>query len=417
MNTLVQRVLSLISSWKLNQDSQSQHHYHLQQDLNNTTTTTTTSQGGGANHTNGTQIEIDQISNTSSTTSELINLSAYPLAPLSATATAATTAAASTTRRQHLLPDETTAATDVSANIGVLTNATSTSNHYYYAINDTSAPCSRLTTNTGSATATLINNPTSTIENNIINHSNAVDGSNESQYEMTGSGGGGVGVYEDEDQTTNLASMAMTPIVNTAASANEDASHSTARHRSSSVQQQQQQQQQASSRRSVAGRFFRGANLGPLVNRSSRQQRTSRVGRANTELSTSSASSSLSSASSQHAQHQQQQTSQQQRNQYDLFSGFKKRERNLLSACCAIFCIAILAVSLVETRWFYLNGGGCNVNYLGVAHFFAPGRLEYQREINKVFNKEILVYSFILPNGFGNFFFLLTYIFILEHFN
>ena len=81
----------------------------------------------------------------------------------------------------------------------------------------------------------------------------------------------------------------------------------------------------------------------------------------------------------------------------------KRVERNLLSASCAVFCIAILAVSLVETRWFYLNGGGCNVNYLGVAHFFAPGRLELQIEMSKVTKNEITVYSFILPNGLGEF--------------
>lgn len=86
-------------------------------------------------------------------------------------------------------------------------------------------------------------------------------------------------------------------------------------------------------------------------------------------------------------------------NLYDLFNSHKKRERNLLSACCSVFCITILAVSLVETRWFYLNGGGCNLNYIGVGHFFAPGRLEYQIELSKVTKNEIIVYNFILPNG------------------
>ncbi len=84
----------------------------------------------------------------------------------------------------------------------------------------------------------------------------------------------------------------------------------------------------------------------------------------------------------------------------NLFDG-KQAERNILSATCAVFCIAILAVSLVEIRWFYLDGGGCNVNYLGVAHFFAPGRLEFQFESSKISNREIEVYRFILPNGLG----------------
>lgn len=78
---------------------------------------------------------------------------------------------------------------------------------------------------------------------------------------------------------------------------------------------------------------------------------------------------------------------------------YKKHERNLLSASCSIFCIAILAVSLIEIRWFYLSGGGCNVNYIGAAHFFSPGRLEYQSEISKVTKTEIKVYTFVLSNG------------------
>ena len=86
-----------------------------------------------------------------------------------------------------------------------------------------------------------------------------------------------------------------------------------------------------------------------------------------------------------------------------LYNNIKKRERNLLSACCAVFTIAILSVSLVETRWFYLSGGGCNVNYIGVAHFFAPGRLESQREMSKVIKSEITIYNFVLPNGIGEF--------------
>lgn len=77
----------------------------------------------------------------------------------------------------------------------------------------------------------------------------------------------------------------------------------------------------------------------------------------------------------------------------------KKTERNLLSASCSIFCIAILAVSLIEIRWFYLSGGGCNVMYIGAAHFFSPGRLEYQLEISKLTKTEIRVYTFVLSNG------------------
>jgi hypothetical protein len=56
-------------------------------------------------------------------------------------------------------------------------------------------------------------------------------------------------------------------------------------------------------------------------------------------------------------------------------------------------------VSLIEIRWFYLNGGGCNVNYLGAAHFFSPGRLQYQLELSKVTKSEVRVYTFTLSNG------------------
>jgi hypothetical protein len=77
----------------------------------------------------------------------------------------------------------------------------------------------------------------------------------------------------------------------------------------------------------------------------------------------------------------------------------KHSERNLLSASCSIFCIAILAVSLIEIRWFYLNGGGCNVNYLGAAHFFSPSRLEYQLEMSKITKTEYRAYTFYLSNG------------------
>ena len=84
-----------------------------------------------------------------------------------------------------------------------------------------------------------------------------------------------------------------------------------------------------------------------------------------------------------------------------LFDNIKKRERNIMSACCAIFTIAILSVSLIETRWFYLSGGGCNVNYIGVAHFFAPGRLESQVELSKITKTDIVMYNFVLPNGIG----------------
>lgn len=121
-----------------------------------------------------------------------------------------------------------------------------------------------------------------------------------------------------------------------------------------------------------------------------RHRHGNRTSRSN-HRSTNSSSSSRHNASSAPAQNAS--------FQMNLFSS-KRAERNILSASCAVFCIAILAVSLVEIRWFHLDGGGCNVNYIGVAHFFAPGRLEYQLEMSKVDrSKELTVYKFILPNG------------------
>lgn len=93
-----------------------------------------------------------------------------------------------------------------------------------------------------------------------------------------------------------------------------------------------------------------------------------------------------------------------QTNVNEYFSLYKKRERNFLSAICAIFAISTLSVSLVDTRWFFLQGGGCNLNYIGVAHFFAPGRLECHIETSKISKNNILIYNFYLPNGIGIFF-------------
>lgn len=79
---------------------------------------------------------------------------------------------------------------------------------------------------------------------------------------------------------------------------------------------------------------------------------------------------------------------------------FKKTERNYLSAFCSIFCIAVLIVSLIETRWFYLNGGGCNLNYLGVSYFFSFGRLETHTEQSRISKYDISVSNYVLKNGY-----------------
>ena len=79
---------------------------------------------------------------------------------------------------------------------------------------------------------------------------------------------------------------------------------------------------------------------------------------------------------------------------------FKKTERNYLSAFCSIFCIAVLIVSLIETRWFYLNGGGCNLNYLGVSYFFSFGRLETHVEQSRIAKYDINVSNYVLKSGY-----------------
>jgi hypothetical protein len=67
----------------------------------------------------------------------------------------------------------------------------------------------------------------------------------------------------------------------------------------------------------------------------------------------------------------------------------KITERNYLSAFCSIFCIAVLIVSLIEVRWFYLNGGGCNINHLGVSYFFSFGRLDTHIEQSRIAKYDI----------------------------
>ena len=89
-----------------------------------------------------------------------------------------------------------------------------------------------------------------------------------------------------------------------------------------------------------------------------------------------------------------------QRHRQRLVSAFKRTERNYLSAFCSIFCIAVLIVSLIETRWFYLNGGGCNLNHLGVSYFFSYGRLETHIEQSRVTKFDINVNYYILKNGY-----------------
>lgn len=53
-----------------------------------------------------------------------------------------------------------------------------------------------------------------------------------------------------------------------------------------------------------------------------------------------------------------------------------ERERNLPAAILSIIVIATLSTALVHPRWFYLQGGGCGHNYLGVQQFFYVGYFE-----------------------------------------
>jgi len=51
------------------------------------------------------------------------------------------------------------------------------------------------------------------------------------------------------------------------------------------------------------------------------------------------------------------------------------KERNYASAVCSMFAVALLAVSLSDYRWFWLNGGVCNSKYIGLNMFFSIGKL------------------------------------------
>ncbi|CAF4837055.1 unnamed protein product [Rotaria sp. Silwood1] len=53
----------------------------------------------------------------------------------------------------------------------------------------------------------------------------------------------------------------------------------------------------------------------------------------------------------------------------------RKYERNYASAICGMFAIATLVVSLFDYRWFWLNGGICNLKYIGLNMFFSMGKL------------------------------------------
>lgn len=48
----------------------------------------------------------------------------------------------------------------------------------------------------------------------------------------------------------------------------------------------------------------------------------------------------------------------------------KERERNLVSSVLCMLVIALLATALAQPNWFYLRGGACPHNYLGVYEFF-----------------------------------------------
>lgn len=364
MSTLVDRLNRFISSWKQHdQTSQNQHQLQYRRGssrsgLNTTATTTTTA-----------NIEADQLSNASST-SELINISTSP-APHDPTA---------------LLQMESIADTDINNNETTNIDHTSridivntrnppsqgggaSSNHYYYAITDTE-------------NGTSNNNNNSSEESGVPPRLNVGSATAHTSYQI-------VQLMELDRARGQQEAGGVTP-----------APETSGRNRN----------------RSGRRRRTSGANNNNNVASSSRSNRSSGGGGGRTHRSAASSSSgrnssttrpevsTTSSSSSSHGRHRHRHNHHHRHaNHYDLFSNFKRRERNLLSACCAIFCVAILAVSLVETRWFYLNGGGCNVNHLGVALFFAPGRLETHREFSKINNREITVVNYVLPSGFGNY--------------
>ena len=48
-----------------------------------------------------------------------------------------------------------------------------------------------------------------------------------------------------------------------------------------------------------------------------------------------------------------------------------------------------------------MNGGGCNVDYVGVWQFFAPELIDIKTEYSKVVKYDIDIYTFIMPSGLG----------------
>ncbi|XP_067126468.1 transmembrane protein 127-like [Centruroides vittatus] len=54
----------------------------------------------------------------------------------------------------------------------------------------------------------------------------------------------------------------------------------------------------------------------------------------------------------------------------------KERERNIPAAILSIIVIATLSTALAQPKWFYLKGGGCTHEYIGVQEFFYMGYFE-----------------------------------------
>lgn len=60
----------------------------------------------------------------------------------------------------------------------------------------------------------------------------------------------------------------------------------------------------------------------------------------------------------------------------------KERERNIPAAILSIIVIATLSTALAQPRWFYLKGGGCSRQFIGVQDFFYMGYFESVRSTN-----------------------------------
>lgn len=78
----------------------------------------------------------------------------------------------------------------------------------------------------------------------------------------------------------------------------------------------------------------------------------------------------------------------------DFGERLKNRERNLVAAAFDFLAVSMLAAALGDQEWFYLNGGKCQLKYLGTSLFYKIGsfRTELRTDPGDAVPKEHLYY-------------------------